>query len=155
MKLSLVAVSAVACFTLACGSADDNGGPGSEENDLTSAPEASPAVIVFDADFGESLEGELVAGDVVTIDYDPARLEQCAATQGGNLQWAITGHHLQADGEVRMFDVISPNNPSGEPAELELEEPGTLELWFEATSVFGCHEWDSDFGANYAFEIGE
>lgn len=154
MKLWIVAAPLLVSL-LACGPAAEESGAGSEENDLTSAPESSPVVIVFDAEWNEALEGELVAGESVLIDYDPARLEQCAATQGGIPQWAITGHQQQADGEVQTFDVLSPNNPEGEPAVLELDEPGTLELWFEATSVFGCHEWDSDFGANYAFEVGE
>ena len=26
-------------------------------------------------------------------------------------------------------------------------------LWFEATSIWGCHAWDSSNGANYHFTI--
>ncbi|MCA9617711.1 MAG: hypothetical protein KC731_01740 [Myxococcales bacterium] len=144
----LVAVGLV--FGAGCSAPDTEQQTGSVED----AAITPAATLTFDAGWGELQDGPLVAGGTVTIDYDPARLAACEATQGGNLQWAVTGYAQIAGGPVTTFDVLSPNHPGGEPVTFTLDAAGDLALWFEATSGYGCHEWDSDFGNNYHFEVG-
>ncbi len=116
--------------------------------------ETVSATIAFDADWNERVDGALVAGGTLTVDYRPERLALCEGVQGGMLQWAITGYRQLDGGEVHSFDVISPNRPEGGAVTFALDAPGTLSLWFEATNRWGCHEWDSDFGHNYRYAVG-
>lgn len=140
--------AALSLVLVACGAEPEQQTANADE---LSAPAAT---VTFDAGFGESLEGALVTGGSLTVDYDPARLGTCEGTQGGVLQWAVTGYRRDQGGAIRTFDVLSPNRPDGAPVTLALESAGTLELWFEATNRWGCHEWDSDYGANYRFDVG-
>jgi hypothetical protein len=113
------------------------------------------ATLSFGADWSETQSGPLMAGGHALIAYDVSRLAVCKGEQGGIPQWGVTAWVSLDGGEPESFDVFSPNNPTGDQPKLALAEPGTLEMWFEATNRWGCHEWDSDFGDNYVFEVSE
>jgi hypothetical protein len=113
------------------------------------------AVLSFDADLTSSQSSAIHAGDQVVVHYDPVRLQQCAGSTGGHAAWGITGH-WQVDGGA-THDVMVTTS-SG--ADLVASDPTVaiprgrdLALWFEATSLWGCHAYDSAYGANYHFTI--
>ena len=144
---------------------DHNRNPGDFDNyvvdwahDFRVAPAAAvcpattgtqPARLIFAADFTVAQDGALDPGGQVRVEYDDARLPSCRGTQNGYQVWDITAHArwqpsgALVDGSVRdgaaTFDV-----PDGATA---------LELWFENTSIYGCHAWDSAYGANYRFDV--
>jgi hypothetical protein len=145
----LAANLALVLAAAACGAED----PALSQS--TSAATEARATLRFGADWSEVVSGPLMAGGQAIIAYDTSRLEICKGEQGGVPQWGITGHYSLDGGERQTVDVFSPNNPTGKQPVIALERAGTLELWFEATSRWGCHEWDSDFGHNYRFEVSE
>lgn len=146
----LAALLAALSFTaVACDGAE--GTTGDEQNAEEEAGEASEAIIAFDAEWNEVVDGDLVEGGTAVLDYDDQRVAQCRATQGGIPQYAVTAHYRLGDEEQASI-VVAGLNATDAPT-IELEEAGTLEVWFEVTSRHGCHEWDSNFGDNYVFEV--
>ena len=116
---------------------------------------ADTAVLAFDADWSESQSQAITAGDQVILHYAPERLAQCAGSSGGNAQWSITAHYRVNDGAEQTVLVTRANGPDVVPSDpaITLPRSGELELWFSATSRWGCHAIDSDFGANYTYTI--
>ena len=152
--MKLLPALALLALSLAAAACDSGATTGDEQNASEgddARGEASAAVIEFDAAWNETVDGDLVEGGTVVLDYDDERLAQCKATQGGIPQYAVTAHYLLGDGEEEMV-VVAGLNATDEPT-IELTEAGTLEVWFEVTSRHGCHEWDSNFGDNYTFEV--
>jgi hypothetical protein len=64
--------------------------------------------------------------------------------------------HWQVDGgavhDVSVTRAESDVLVAGDP-EIVPPHGHDLALWFEATSIWGCHAWDSADGANYHFTI--
>lgn len=143
----------LAALSLACAACDSGDATTGDEQNASAGDdaEASEAIVSFDAAWNETVDGALVEGGTAIIDYDDERLAPCRATQGGVPQYAVTMHYRLGDGDVEMVVVAGLNAPD-EPS-IELAEAGPLEVWFEATSSYGCHEWDSNFGDNYVFEV--
>lgn len=113
------------------------------------------AVLAFDAEWGEAQSAPIHALDTVVIHYAPERLAECAGSTGGHVAWGITGYWQVDDGPVHTVAVARPDGVTLVPADPTLDVPpgAELELWFEATNVWGCHAYDSDFGQNYRFRI--
>lgn len=113
------------------------------------------AVLAFDADFSESQSDALHAGDSVVIHYAPERLSQCAGSTGGRAAWGITGFY-QVDGGTPKAVLVARAEGStlvaSDPT-ITVPRGSDLAVWFEATSVWGCHAVDTDYGANYHFDI--
>jgi hypothetical protein len=147
--LLAAALAALSLIALGCDGAA--GTTGDEQNADEESAEASEAVIAFDAEWNEVVDGALVEGGTAVLEYDDERVAQCRATQGGIPQYAVTAHYRLGDGDEGSL-VVAGLNATDAPT-IELEEPGTLEVWFEVTSRHGCHEWDSNFGDNYVFEV--
>jgi hypothetical protein len=114
------------------------------------APPAGPqrARLVFAADFTQRREGVIVPGGQVAIAYDVARLSGCAQTQGGTPRWDLTAHVRFAPGGQQVDVSVR----DGAPTVSVPSDARQAALWFEATSVSGCHQWDSNFGTNYVFD---
>jgi len=151
-KTRSMTLAACALLSVACSSSPEQ--QAGDVTEVAQSAEAAEATLTFGADWSEGQDGPLVAGGSATVVYSSNRLGSCAAVQGGIPQWAITGYWQIDDGPVATFDVLSPNHPGGEPVTFELTGSGTLALWFEATNTYGCHEWDSNYGANYRFDVG-
>ncbi|MBN2495768.1 MAG: hypothetical protein JXR96_14340 [Deltaproteobacteria bacterium] len=126
---------------------------------------ARTAAIHFTASFDEWVEGELRAGERVAILYDLDRLPRCRNTHNGAPAWDLTAfariypHGEEHSASVRTF-VSQGGTPStvalSVPFELDLPEDATaIELWFRNASGAGssCVEWDSDYSANYLFDV--
>jgi hypothetical protein len=114
------------------------------------------ATIRFAADWSETVDGELRAGASARIVFDPARLPRCRGTQGGIPQWSIGASWLLrgTDGsEHRGSGTVAGLN-AGSPVVVDLPVAGELSVWFELTDRWGCHEYDSNFGEDYVFDVG-
>lgn len=113
------------------------------------------AVLAFDADWTESVSGSVVGGGNVVVHYDPDRLAQCAGSSGGNAQWSVTGYYQVDGGTVKSVSVTRANGTELVPSDPTITVPrgAELSLWFEATSRWGCHAFDSNLGGNYRYDI--
>ncbi len=113
------------------------------------------AVLAFDADFTERVVGTIEGGGKVVVHYDPDRLSQCAGSSGGRAQWSVTGYYQVDGGAVKSVAVSRADGPDLVPADptIIVAHGSELSLWFEATSRWGCHAYDSNLGANYSYDI--
>ncbi len=129
--------------------------PVEPEVDDEAAGEAEGAIgearIVFGADWSETVHGKLRAGDPIEIAYDPARLPTCRGEQNGIPQWALTAFYRVDGGDVHTVALAGLTN--GQEPFVVPQAAGSLELWFQVTNVWGCNEYDSDFGQNYRFTV--
>jgi uncharacterized protein DUF6209 len=116
---------------------------------------ASGAVLGFEADRTESQSDAIHAGDSIVVHYAPERLAQCASSSGGHANWSVTAHWRVDGGTIRSLTVTRPDGPDLVPADATLTVPrgSDLEMWFQATSVYGCNAYDSNLDANYHFGI--
>jgi hypothetical protein len=117
-------------------------------------PVASEIVLDFAADYTET-PSSVDGGARVIVHYDPARLATCEGSSGGHAAWGITGYWQVDGGAVHALAVSRADGAELVAADPSFVVPGgrDLALWFEATNVWGCHEWDSDYGANYHVAI--
>lgn len=121
----------------------------------SSALEESEAVLHFDGAWNEWTEGTLRAGRTIRIDYDISRLP-CRDSRYGRPAWSIQVHHRMNGGPVSTTAILGHEAyPGANSQTIDLTEEGVLEVWFENTSVSGCHVWDSSFGENYRYEVTE
>jgi hypothetical protein len=118
-------------------------------------PANAGAVLAFDADGTESQSGAVKAGEKVVVHYEPARLSQCQASSGGLAKWSVTLHYKVDGGTEKTVLVTRADGPDLTPSDPSVVVPrgNDLEVWFSATSVYGCNEYDSNSGANYHFDI--
>jgi hypothetical protein len=107
------------------------------------------AQLSFNADFTTTRAGILRASGTLTVHYDSSRLAPCAEVQQGRPQWAITAHIRFDTGDEFDPEVLGSDATITVPT----DGPSTVALWFEATNVDGCHQWDSAYGANYNFAL--
>jgi len=121
----------------------------------------APTRVRFGDDWSESIEGELVAGGVLVVDYDWDRLPDCRVIYRGFPGWEIIAHpRFDAGTPVPAQSVTRPGgqgDPNVHPVLAVFPIPlqaRRVELWFENTQYPPtCQAWDSDFGRNYQFEI--
>ncbi|MBX3269913.1 MAG: hypothetical protein KF729_06610 [Sandaracinaceae bacterium] len=125
------------------------------------APSAD-ATIRFGADWRHTLEGTLRAGGTVAIDYDLARLPQCAGdTYMGRRSFDTLAHaRVWPSGELleqqSLLECAEPYCTDPGPRRPVLQIPAgatSIELWF-STSGRSCGvHYDSAFGRNYHFAL--
>jgi hypothetical protein len=140
-----------ACAASTTGDGSQGASGGGKADNGSDAP--TRATLTFDADWNETLEGELVAGGALRIVYAPERLE-CTGDRNGKPAWVLALHHRMNGTAPRATNVGGHESYPGEQTDtLRLPEAGELELWFENTSSFGCQGWDSNLGANYLYEV--
>jgi Family of unknown function (DUF6209) len=107
------------------------------------------ANLVFDADFTQHRDGLLEPGGDMSIVYDTSRLAQCEEEQGGYQQWDVTARARFAPGNEEQDTSVRDA-----PATIAVpSDAQSVAVWFEATNVDGCHQWDSNLGANYTFQM--
>jgi hypothetical protein len=118
---------------------------------VCAAPTATQAArLVFVADHTQHREGVLTAGGTVAIQYDTQRLTTCRDSQGGHPLWDITAHvRFEPSGEE-----VGASVRDGAPTfTVPTDGARQVVVWFENTDAYGCQAWDSNFGANYAFDV--
>jgi hypothetical protein len=109
------------------------------------------ATLDFAADWTFTQDGAIHAGDKIVVHYSPDRLKQCQAETNEMAAWGITLHWQVDGGSVHDAYAERANGSYLAPADPVLTVPRghDLAMWFEATSVYGCHAWDSNYGGNY------
>ncbi|NVI98910.1 hypothetical protein HV824_12380 [Myxococcus sp. AM009] len=94
-------------------------------------------------------------GSTAAIHYSADRLPQCRGDINGTTPgWTITGYYQFNNGPVQRFWVAGFSSTPNPPApSIPLHTLGTLAVWFENTSRWGCQAWDSNFGNNHLFTV--
>jgi hypothetical protein len=113
------------------------------------------ATVVFADDWSDAIHGTIRAGYPLAIRYDADRLPDCRGEMGGFPQWAITAH-ASVDGEPLTEIRLEPADDAEGTLEgtiATIPQGDDLALYFSITSTYGCHEYDSDYGNDYHFEI--
>lgn len=126
------------------------------------------ATINFLNDWTQTLDGDLVQGGEVAVNYDLNRLSARRDTFRGAAVWDILAlARFQPDGQILAASVTTPvsSSPGGmtidrSPAIASFPVPGDaayVELWFLNIGYAHFGEppkaWDSRFGANYVFAV--
>lgn len=114
------------------------------------------ATLSFKADWVTEAIGTPRAGAPLVIAYDPARLPDCRATKYGYDAWNIRVHYRFDGGPVQSAFVTKTSGTYQVPTPAVLDVPADateVELWFENQDYYGCRAWDSQFGANYHFDL--
>ena len=101
-----------------------------------------------------------MAGRQLFVEYNANRLPNCRASYNGLPAWGVAVYvRFQPGGLIFEYGWSGGDlQPNGffPPLEIKLPLNGDrLELWFRSTDRFGCSEWDSQYGANYVFEISK
>lgn len=114
------------------------------------APAVGPthANFVFASDFTQHRDGVFAPGGTVSIVYATSRLALCKSTQGGLPQYDITAWVKFLPGN--QLTAVSVRD--GAPTIAVPSDARQAQVWFETTSVYGCHAFDSNYGNNYAFD---
>jgi hypothetical protein len=144
--LLLATALASACATDAADRASTGGGKA----------DGSSAALTFNADFTQSLQGSLLAGDSVSVAYDLDRLTACKTESGGTDRYGVTGY-AQFDGAAPVtFAVSRLANNKAVPVTASLALPAAaahLALWFAINDTSGCIAYDSNQNANYTYDL--
>lgn len=107
-----------------------------------------------------ALDGALVPGGALVIDYDADRLTTCRTSYMGNPTWSIIAHVRFDDGRVVSKNVAGTIPTTGGPVAFAIPESATnAEVWFENVGYYPgntnpCRAWDSRMGSNYRLAVG-
>ncbi len=113
------------------------------------------ATISFDADGNPTQTGAIHAGDQVVVHYAPERLATCAGETNGHPSYGISGSYAVDGGTAKSLTVTRTEGSDLVAADPVITVPqgSDLALWFSTSDVWGCHDYDSQGGANYHFAI--
>jgi hypothetical protein len=113
------------------------------------------ATIVFDANGTPTQTGAIHAGDQVVVHYAPERLSTCAGETAGHPSYGISGAYSVDGGASHAITVERTEGTDLVAADPVITAPHgrDLALWFSTSDVWGCHDYDSQGGANYHFTI--
>lgn len=155
-SLVLVGLVSLALFA-SCGTGSSETAPEDELIGNEGSALDSPGEINFRAH--DVVSSGLVAGRDIILRYDAARLADCRGTINGKPAWSITAFASINGAEPTSFAVGGYDPNGGGYARtsqlLPVDGAGELQLWFQITNVWGCSAWDSDYGRNHRFQIGE
>lgn len=123
----------------------------------TEADRVAPTTLRFAANGSAVTEGVVLSGQNLTIEYDPIRLSQCRGKNSSGVEdWTVQAF-LAIDGEAPLaLDLIQGRGtqfPYATPASVLIPDGKRLEVWFKASDVNGCVQWDSNQSQNYAYMI--
>jgi hypothetical protein len=126
----------------------------------SAAADTTAATMAFTAGWMQSAT-PLLAGEQVSVSYDPARLATCRGNVGGGSGpgWSIDGFYsvngiaFEQAVPIAGASLANLHLPAGTLPSFTLPFAGDLQIWFENSDAFGCNAWDSDYGANYHFTV--
>jgi hypothetical protein len=149
-QLVLALVVGCAADTTSPGTAGGAGGSAGGKAD-----DDSLVTLAFAADWSETQSAPLQSGAAVRVDYDVDRLPDCRGTQAGVPQWQVSAIYWGADGEEQTLGLSEIAGDEVRPVDavLTVPEGDSLEMYFYVSNRWGCIAYDSDFGANYHFDV--
>ena len=151
--LKKILLLSLATFAVACTQASGDEAVQGDEAEV----QGGGASYALTADGQEKLTGTASAGKPITISYDLDRLKSCRGNQGGNPGWNIFGYYSVNGSAAKSFEVTKLSSDGSDrvsaPATITPLEGGDLAIWFQVTSVFGCTDYDSDFGKNFHVQV--
>ncbi len=114
------------------------------------------ATIFFRSDWNEVVEsGPIQAGSPIRVDYDTARLPSCRGPG-----WRVWGQYRVNGGQWRYLWFTYNYANAGHDGKMQTpywvqvpEGAVKLEMYMINEDNTGCRVYDSNFGANYAFNI--
>ncbi len=113
---------------------------------------AQTPVIHFGGDWTTTVDGSIGPGTVL-VDYDLSRAK-CHGAQYGSDAYAVT-MYSSIDGDApqaQQVTTLADGVNFATPRSVSLPQgKHSLAIWFENDDVFGCHEWDSNYGANWVY----
>jgi hypothetical protein len=113
--------------------------------------EVTVATVRFLSDWSQQQDGEIRAGELLHIEYDPQRLPHCRSSRYGQPAWSIAAYLRFHPGGQEESGRVAPG-----PQPWEITVPNdakNIELWFNNTDQSGCASWDSRYGQNYWLEV--
>ncbi len=123
----------------------------------TESDRVAPATLRFPANAGLAADGVVLSGQTLNIEYDPIRLSQCRGKNSSGIEDWTVQVFLAIDGEAPLaLDMIEGRGtqfPYAVPRSVLIPDGKRLEVWFKASDVNGCVQWDSNQSRNYAFTI--
>lgn len=149
MKLG-VAGFALLMGCAATSGADDEGASASREARAETTP-----LLTFNADWSHSASGPVTSGGKATIRYDVSRLPNCRAWYRGYPAWDILAYYAVDGGPARSVPVTKLEGTTRLPVDVTIDVPigKDLAVWFFASDVGGCSQWDSAYGQNFHFPL--
>jgi hypothetical protein len=108
--------------------------------------------IHFGGDWQTHVDGAIGPGTVL-VDYDLSRAP-CHSTYNGNDAFGVTMYASIDGATPDTYDMTTTVDARRFAAPRFVSLPQgdhTLAIWFENNDAYGCHSWDSAYGANYDF----
>ena len=114
----------------------------------SSAP-GKTASLRFHAGWREELQGDIVPGGKLRVDYAPERLPDYRGMHKNKPTWDIVAMILFSPGGQ-----LYSGSVARKPLELEVpRDASEVTLWFQNTDGSGGAAWDSRYGENYRFGV--
>lgn len=113
---------------------------------------SNATTVKFNADWTIQELGDLSTAKVLSIDYALERLPNCRAWYRGFAAWEILAY-VRFDGGPVQSTVTTRQigqQRLSAPANFAIPEGAhSAEVWFYASDIGGCTQWDSNYGQNY------
>jgi hypothetical protein len=112
--------------------------------------------VQFNSGWTINVVGSLSATSGLLVAYDWSRLPQCRASYEGFPAWSILAWYRWNLGQAQNVPVYIQDGDEQQPASPLLVPPAganNLQLWFENSDESDCLAWDSNYGANYSFNL--
>ena len=164
LKLSVSAAALLGLLSLVPACVEGAGGdmdPDDEDIGAADAAVSGGPMITFTSSWTQTASQPLFAGQPITIAYDTARLSsKCGGSAyspggGGGFAWGITGYYSIGGGAASQFQVTITSGWATGNATLTPAVAGDLQIWFGCSNTSGGTGWDSNFGQNYHFAVGQ
>ena len=125
-----------------------------DDSSSVSSGLSARASLYFRGDSTVTQSAALMVGGEARIEYDASRVKNCQARFGdGTPAWSTAAYVRLPSGNVKSFTVAGRISDASEPMSVTMDVAGTAQVWFQTTNRWGCMEWDSNYGANYRFEV--
>ena len=109
------------------------------------------ATVRFLSNWSQHQIGNIQAGELLQIEYDPQRLPRCRSSRYGQPAWSIAAYLRFHPGGQEQSGLVVPGS---QPWEITVpNDAKKIEMWFDNTDESGCITWDSRYGQNYWFEV--
>jgi hypothetical protein len=151
--LALVLLATLSACTMDASTVtDDTGDPGDGKADGANDGIAS---ITFTADFTQDVSGTIEPGSPLRVLFDADRLPGCRGDLYGRPAWTITASWFVDGGEPTDLALVDDGEGMLEGTIESVPAGADLAFYFQVTNRWGCQEFDSAYGQNYHFAIGE